>query len=61
MLNPLNREVGEVYDTYVYTVGLQRGEFSYTAAVNLFKNGVGLILVAGANYAAKKCGEEGVY
>ncbi|WP_240415120.1 ABC transporter permease [Paenibacillus periandrae] len=61
MLNALNREVGEVYDTYVYTVGLQRGQFSYTTAVNLFKNGVGLILVAAANYLAKKFGEEGVY
>jgi putative aldouronate transport system permease protein len=61
MLNALNREVGEVYDTYVYTAGLQRGQFSYTTAVNLFKNGVGLVLVVFANYAAKKFGEEGVY
>lgn len=61
MLNALNREVGEVYDTYVYTTGLQRGQFSYTTAVNLFKNGVGLVLVAAANYLAKKFGEEGVY
>lgn len=61
MLNALNREVGEVYDTYVYTAGLQRGQFSYTTAVNLFKNGVGLLLVVAANYLSKKFGEEGVY
>ncbi|MFD0677420.1 MULTISPECIES: ABC transporter permease [unclassified Paenibacillus] len=61
MINPMNREIGEVYDTYVYTVGLQMGQFSYTTAVNLFKNGVGLILIVVANYMAKKFGEEGVY
>jgi putative aldouronate transport system permease protein len=61
MINPMNREVGEVYDTYVYTAGLQMGQFSYTTAVNLFKNGVGLILIVTANYLAKKSGEEGVY
>ncbi|GAA3401412.1 sugar ABC transporter permease [Paenibacillus hodogayensis] len=61
MLNALNREVGEVYDTYVYTAGLQRGQFSYTTAVQLFKNGVGLLLVAAANRLAKRFGEEGVY
>jgi putative aldouronate transport system permease protein len=61
MVNSLNREVGEVYDTYVYTNGLLMGQFSYTTAVNLFKNIVGLILVVGANRLAKKFGEEGVY
>jgi putative aldouronate transport system permease protein len=61
MLNPLNREVGEVYDTYVYTTGLQMGQFSYTTAVNLFKNVVGLILIVVANTLSKRLGEEGVY
>lgn len=61
MVNPLNREVGDVYDTYVYETGLLMGQFSYTTAVNLFKNAVGLILVIGANQLAKKFGEEGVY
>ena len=61
MVNPLNREVGDVYDTYVYETGLLMGQFSYTTAVNLFKNVVGLILVIGANQLAKKFGEEGVY
>lgn len=61
MLNPLNREVGEVFDTYVYRVGLQQGQFSYSAAVGVFKSAVGLILVLGANWLAKRFGEEGVY
>ncbi len=61
MLNSLNRNVGEVFDTYVYSVGIQQGHFSYSTAVGLFKSVVALALVIGANYTAKKLGEEGVY
>nr|WP_166639129.1 sugar ABC transporter permease [Aureibacillus halotolerans] len=61
MLNALNREVGEVFDTYVYVVGMRQGQFSYSAAVGLFKSLVGLVLVMGANQLAKKFGEEGLY
>jgi len=61
MVNPLNRQVGEVFDTYVYYVGMQQGQFSYSAAVGLFKSVVGLILVLGSNWVAKRMGEEGIY
>ncbi|MFH5184183.1 ABC transporter permease [Paenibacillus sp. TAB 01] len=61
MLNAVNREVGEVFDTYVYRVGLQQGQFSYSTAVGLFKSVVGLILVLIANKVAKGFGEEGIY
>ncbi|CAH1200238.1 putative multiple-sugar transport system permease YteP [Paenibacillus allorhizoplanae] len=61
MLNSMNREVGEVFDTYVYMKGLTQAQYSYSAAVGLFKSLVGLILVLGANKLAKKFGEEGVY
>lgn len=61
MLNALNREVGEVFDTYVYTVGIRQGQFSYSAAVGLFKSVVGIVLVIGANTLAKKMGDEGIY
>ncbi|MDF2921373.1 MAG: protein lplB [Paenibacillaceae bacterium] len=61
MLNSMNREVGEVFDTYVYTKGLTQAQYSYSAAVGMFKSVVGLTLVLGANWTAKKFGEEGVY
>ncbi|WP_243767293.1 ABC transporter permease [Paenibacillus agricola] len=61
MVNAVNREVGEVFDTYVYRVGLQQGQFSYSAAVGLFKSVVGLVLVLMANKIAKMFGEEGIY
>ncbi|MEV5068848.1 sugar ABC transporter permease [Microbacterium sp. LMI12-1-1.1] len=61
MLNSLNREVGEIFDTYVYTAGIQNGQLSYATAVGLFKGLVGLILVIAANRLAKRFGEEGVF
>lgn len=61
VMNSLNREVGEIFDTYVYTAGIQNGQLSYAAAVGLFKGLVGLLLVVMANRLAKRFGEEGVY
>ncbi len=61
LLNSMNREVAEIFDTYVYTAGLRQGQFSYSAAVGFFKSIVGLLLVMGANYLSKKAGEEGIY
>ncbi|QNK60354.1 sugar ABC transporter permease [Paenibacillus sp. PAMC21692] len=61
MLNAMNREVGEVFDTYVYSVGISQGQYSYSTAVGLFKSIVGLFLVVAANRLAKKFGEEGIY
>jgi putative aldouronate transport system permease protein len=61
MLNSMNRPVGEVFDTYVYSVGLTQGQFSYGTAVGLFKSIIGLILVYGSNRISKLWGEEGIF
>lgn len=61
MLNPFNRDVGEILDTYVYQRGIVQSDYSFATAVGLFKGFVGLILVLGANFLAKRFGEEGIY
>ena len=61
MINALTRNVGEVFDTYVYTNGIVNGQFSYTAAVGFFKSLVALALIVVANTFAKRMGEEGIY
>lgn len=61
MLNPFNRDVGEVLDTYVFQRGIVQSDYSFATAVGLFKGFVGLILVLAANYLAKRFGEEGIY
>ncbi|MFD1956655.1 ABC transporter permease [Paenibacillus thailandensis] len=61
MLTPTNREVGEVFDTYVYVRGMTQGQYSYSAAVGMFKSLVAFALVSCANWLAKRFGEEGIY
>ncbi|MBO1330862.1 sugar ABC transporter permease [Streptomyces sp. VRA16 Mangrove soil] len=51
----------EVLDTYVWSMGLQNGDFSYAAAVGLAKGVIGLCLVLAANKFAHLLGEQGVY
>jgi putative aldouronate transport system permease protein len=60
-LNPLNRETGEVFDTYIFRVGLQGAQYSYTTAIGIFKSIVGFILVIGANQLSKKLTGNSIY
>ncbi|WP_274651834.1 ABC transporter permease [Paenibacillus humicola] len=61
MMNGAVSDVADVFETYVYRLGIQQGQFSFSTAVGLFKSVVGLILVIGANRLAKRYGEEGIY
>ncbi|WP_339314866.1 ABC transporter permease subunit [Paenibacillus sp. FSL R10-2734] len=63
LLNPVTYETGDVIDTYVYRVGLQQFQYSYTAAIGLFKSLVGLLLILGANLTVRKMsrGESGLW
>jgi putative aldouronate transport system permease protein len=60
-LNPLVREVGDVFDTYVYRVGLVGGKFSYTTAIGIFKSVVGIIMIIAVNKLSKKTTGESIY
>lgn len=61
MKNSLNSSVAEVFDTYVYTLGITQGAFSYSTAVGLFKSVVATAMVLSTNWICKKCGETGLY
>lgn len=61
LMNSMNKEVAQIFDTYVYTAGIRNGQLSYSTAVGLFKGLIGLVLVVMANKLAKKVGEDGVY
>lgn len=60
MTNSLNRSVADVFDTYVYFVGITQGAFSYSTAIGLFKSVVGIVLIYGSNWLAKRFGQEGI-
>src|SRR5690625_4389042 len=60
-LNPFNRVNREIFDTYIYKVGLLDNQFSYTTAIGIFKSITGLILIVGGNYISRKTTGEGLY
>ncbi|WP_028611554.1 ABC transporter permease [Paenibacillus harenae] len=59
--NSLVIEYSDVISTYVYRVGIGSGDFSQATAVGLFQSVVGLVFLLGANYLAKKMGEQGIW
>lgn len=61
MKNALVRDAAEVFDTYSYYVGIQRGNFSIAVTVNLFKSVVSMALVILANRSIKAIGQDGIY
>jgi putative aldouronate transport system permease protein len=61
MTNSLNRQVADVFDTYVYFVGITQGAYSYATAVGLFKAVVGVVLILGANWLSKRFNQDGIF
>jgi putative aldouronate transport system permease protein len=63
MQNPLNLSASQVIDTYVYNVGLVSAlpQYSYAAAIGIFKSLVAFILIIASNKLAKKVGQDGLW
>lgn len=59
--NAVTRDRIDIFDTYVYREGLQRGEYSFSSTVDMFKSVVAFIMVVAADKISKKFGEEGVF
>lgn len=52
--NSINLDYSEIISTYVYKVGIQGGQFSYSSAIGLFNNVINLILLVVVNKIAGK-------
>lgn len=52
--NDVNLQYSEIISTYVYKVGLQSQQFSYSAAIGLFNNVINFILLITVNKISKK-------
>ena len=61
LYSPVVYDVSDIIDTYVYREGLQQLNFSYAAAVDVFKSIIALLMVVGANFTAKKLEQEGLW
>jgi putative aldouronate transport system permease protein len=54
LYSPVTYETGDIIDTYVYRVGLVDFQYSYSTAVGLFKNVIGLVLAISTNMVVKR-------
>lgn len=54
-------DVADIIDTYVYRIGIQKTDYSFTTAAGLFKSVIALILIVSVNFLAKKTGNEGIW
>ena len=54
LYTPATYETSDVIGTYVYRLGIEGGQFSYTAAVGLFMSVIGFVLTFLANKASNK-------
>ncbi|GIP36049.1 sugar ABC transporter permease [Paenibacillus sp. J2TS4] len=54
MQNSLNIARSEVIPTYVYKVGLQGGQYSFSTAVGVLNNVVNFVLIVAVNQVARK-------
>ncbi|SDD07728.1 putative aldouronate transport system permease protein [Paenibacillus sp. UNCCL117] len=61
MQNNLNIESSDVISTFVYTTGILKGEYSYTAAIGLFNSAVNLVLLILVNRFARKKAETSLW
>lgn len=61
LYNPIVYSVADILDTYSYRVGLIDFNYSYSTAISLFKNLVGLILVIITNTFTKRLSEHGLW
>ena len=59
--NPLNMDASEVISTYIYKVGLQGAQFSYSTAIGLFNTMVNLILLVSVNTILSKLSETSLW
>lgn len=61
MQNDLNLSVSEIISTYVYKVGLQSGQYSFSAAVSLFNTVINFVILLAVNALAQKVGETSLW
>jgi ABC-type polysaccharide transport system permease subunit len=61
MQNNIVLPTGDIIETFIYRVGIQRGRFDLTTAAGLFNSAVGMVLVLTADRIAKRLGLRGIF
>ncbi|MBP3544657.1 MAG: sugar ABC transporter permease [Lachnospiraceae bacterium] len=61
MQNDMNMQTADIISTYVYRVGLQSMQYSYSTAIGLFQSVVSLILLVSVNAISKRVNETSLW
>lgn len=61
LYQPITYETADVISTFVYRYGIEKGDYSFSAAVGLFNGIVALVLVATANFISSKVSETSLW
>jgi putative aldouronate transport system permease protein len=61
LYNPIVYSVADIIDTYSYRVGLIDFNYSYSTAISLFKNVIGLLLLLLTNALTRRVSDQGLW
>lgn len=61
MQTDINVETSEIIPTYVYKIGIQRAQYSFSAAIGLFNAFINLVLLVIVNRTVKKLTGNGLF
>ena len=61
MQNKVNMGKSDVISTFIYRNGIQKGQFSYSAAVGIFNSLINLALLVGANMLTRRLGDSSLW
>ena len=61
LYSPATYETADVISTYVYRMGLQNAQYSFSAAVGLFNSLINISLLIGCNWISKKVTDVGIW
>lgn len=59
--NSLNLERSEIISTFVYKMGLQNRQYSFSTAIGLFNSIINFILLLSVNYISRRIGETSLW
>ncbi|GBG11148.1 hypothetical protein PAT3040_05936 [Paenibacillus agaridevorans] len=59
--NPAIYETADIISTYVYRIGMEQGNFSYGAAIDLFMGIISLIFIYTANFVSRRVSETSLW
>ncbi len=61
LYSPSVYKTADIIDTFVYRVGLEEHDYSYSVAVSFFKSVVAAVLLLSANFISRRISDEGIW